>query len=460
MRPIPTLALLLAGTAASAEIAPDALWQRWQSGEGALSVLEGEARQDGDALVVEDAVLRLGRGDGAPRLAAGTLRLEPEGEETRITPPDSWRIEAADGTTARVTAPGLDLVVGGTAESPVYRLDEPELEATALVSPEAGESVGVTMTGRDVRGEIDPATGLVLTAAEAALRAAPVEGPESLSMAYQGLHLSFEGPPAALAAPATEGVPYAMSLEAEGGRQVLTAPTEAAGTVTVTIASGPSRMSIAATEDRIDALQSMTGVSLTGAGPAVPMTDARIDIAALTAGVSSPAAPVAEPAPVTVDLGVAGLSPSEEIWQLFDPGAALPRDPADLRLSLAGDLSWRTEADPPVPALERAQLEALRLSALGATLTGQGGVQFRPPATPGSPGRPLGALTFALTGANALLDRLSTLPSVPQGQLLGIRMALGLFTRPGEGEDSLVSEVEFAPDGAIVVNGTAIGRAP
>jgi len=43
---------------------------------------------------------------------------------------------------------------------------------------------------------------------------------------------------------------------------------------------------------------------------------------------------------------------------------------------------------------------------------------------------------------------------------MGLRMGLGLFTRPGEDADTLVTEIEFAPDGAVVVNGTVIGRTP
>ncbi len=460
MRSISTFALVLAGTAASADIAPDDLWQRWTTGAGAISVVEGTAREEDGTLVVEGAVLRLGRGETAPRLAASTLRLVPVEGTTRIVPPESWTVTGGEGVEARVTAPELDLVVGGAPDAPVYRVEEAALGATATVS-DAGSSTGLTLTAEDLLAEIDPATGLGLTAAALDLRAVPAaDAPESVSVAYEGLHLSFEGPLAAFSAPATEGVPFAMSLEAEAGRHVASAVSDQTGPITATVASGPVRTSVSSSEVRVDALSSMSGVTLTAEGPALPLTDARVEIAALSLGVSSPAAPVEGPEPVSVDLGLAGVSPGEQIWQLFDPEGALPRDPAELRLSASGVLSWDMAADPPAPALERAQLETLRLSALGAALTGQGGVQFNPPATPGTPGRPLGALGFTLEGANALLDRLSGLSSVPQGQLLGLRMGLGLFTRPGEGEDTVTTEIEFAPDGAIVVNGTMIGRQP
>lgn len=459
MRPTPILALLLYGSAASAEISPEALWQRWQSGAGAVTALQGEARREDGALVIEDAVLRLGRSDGAPRLHAAALRLAAEGDATRITPPAEWRIDGGEGVVSRVTAPELDLVVSGAPENPVYRIEEPVLGATATIA-DPDVSLGLTLTATELAATIDPTTGLDLSAATATLRAVPDGGPESLQAAYEGLSMSFDGPLAAVTAPASEGVPYAIEFAARAGRQVLTGPTEAAGTVTATISSGPSRSSIVSTERRIEAHQSLSGVSVTAEGPAVPLSDARVDIAALTLALSTPAAPVEGPAPVALDLAVTGLAPSEEIWQIADPARALPRDPAELRLSVSGTLSWQGEEEPPLPAVERATLETLRLSALGATLTGQGGVQFQPPATPEAPGRPLGALAFTLTGANTLLDRLARLPSVPQGQLMGLRMGLGVFTRPGEGEDTLVSEIEFAPDGSVVVNGTVIGRRP
>ncbi len=459
MRPIPIIALALAGSAASAEIAPEALWARWQSGEAAVTALEGVARDADGALVIEGAVLRLGRGAAAPRLLAGTLTLSPEGAATRITPPATWAVEAADGITTRVTAPELDLVVEGDPASPVYRIAEPVLGASATVAG-AEASLGVTLTAADLVAEINPGTGFDLKAAEAALRLVPDGGPESVQATYRGLDMTFEGPLAAFVAPVTEGLPYSLTVAAEAGRQVLTGPTDAAGTVTATIASGPSRTSIASTERRIEAMQSLSDLVLSAAGPALPLSDARIDIAALTLGLSTPAAAVETSAPVSLDLGIAGLSPSEELWDLVDPGGALPRDPAELRLAVSGALSWTGAEDPPVPAVERATLETLRLSALGASLAGQGGVQFRPPATPNSPGRPLGGLGFTLTGASALLDRLAALRIVPEGQIMGLRMGLGLFTRPGEDPDTLVTEIEFAPDGAVVVNGTVIGRTP
>ncbi len=458
MRQIPILVLALAGTAASADIAPDALWARWQSGNAAIAALEGTVRQTDAGLVVEGAVLRLGRGPEAPRLLADPLRLTAEDGTTRITPPDTWRIEGADAA-FEVTAPELDLRVSGTAEAPLYRIEEPMLEATGrLTSGEA--ATGVTLSADDLLAEIDPAAGLVLTAADAALEVAPETGGESLSAAWEGLHVAFEGPPRAIFAPATEGVTYAMSLASEASRHVLDGPAGAAGRVRATIASGPARSSVASSEARIEALQSLSQVVVTATGAGLPLPEARVDIGALSLGVSTPAAPVTEAAPLSLDLAITGLSPAEEIWQLLDPGAALPRAPAELRLSVTGDLSWLAGTDPAIPAVERARLDALRLSALGATLTGQGGVQFQPPATPETPGRPLGALAFTLTGAHALLDRLAALQSIPRDQILGLRMGLGLFTRPGEGADELVSRIEFAPDGAIVINGTVIGRQP
>ena len=51
------------------------------------------------------------------------------------------------------------------------------------------------------------------------------------------------------------------------------------------------------------------------------------------------------------------------------------------------------------------------------------------------------------------MDKLVAMGLLPQDQAMGARMMLGLFARPGEGEDTLVSKIEVSGDGAISANG-------
>ena len=45
---------------------------------------------------------------------------------------------------------------------------------------------------------------------------------------------------------------------------------------------------------------------------------------------------------------------------------------------------------------------------------------------------------------------------IPEDQAVGARLMLGLFARPGDGPDTLVSTIEMKEDGSILANGQRI----
>ena len=51
------------------------------------------------------------------------------------------------------------------------------------------------------------------------------------------------------------------------------------------------------------------------------------------------------------------------------------------------------------------------------------------------------------------MENLVKLGFVPQEQVLGARMMLGLFARPGDEPDELVSEIAITEDGQVLANG-------
>ena len=61
-----------------------------------------------------------------------------------------------------------------------------------------------------------------------------------------------------------------------------------------------------------------------------------------------------------------------------------------------------------------------------------------------------------LTGGNGLLDTLVGLGLLPEEQAMGARMMLGLFARPGDGPDTLVSTIEVKEDGSVLANGQRV----
>jgi hypothetical protein len=156
------------------------------------------------------------------------------------------------------------------------------------------------------------------------------------------------------------------------------------------------------------------------------------------------------------------LEVSEGLWGMFDPAAQLPRDPATLIVDLSGAAKLLVNildpkeaeniGDQPPGELDALDINELKLSAVGAELTGNGALTFDNSA--GMP-KPLGAVDLQLTGANALIDKLVAMGFVPEDQAMGARMMMGLFAVP-TGEDALSSKIEFKEDGGVYANGQRV----
>lgn len=150
------------------------------------------------------------------------------------------------------------------------------------------------------------------------------------------------------------------------------------------------------------------------------------------------------------------------LWSMFDPGEALPRDPATIVLDLEGQGVLTQDIFDPAVAeqmmgapgqIDAVSLNELRVSIAGAELTGDGDFTFN---NEGPVPMPAGVVNMMLTGGNGLLDTLVSMGLIPEEQATGARMMMGLFARPGDGEDTLVSTIEVQEDGAVLANGQRI----
>ena len=110
-----------------------------------------------------------------------------------------------------------------------------------------------------------------------------------------------------------------------------------------------------------------------------------------------------------------------------------------------------------------AEIEALNINsivvdAVGAKLDGSGAFTFdnTDTTTYGGMPKPVGAVSVALAGGNALLDKLVAMGLLPEQQAMGARMMMGLFAVPGDAPDTLKSKVEFNEAGQILANGQRI----
>ncbi|WP_225029483.1 DUF2125 domain-containing protein [Xinfangfangia pollutisoli] len=153
---------------------------------------------------------------------------------------------------------------------------------------------------------------------------------------------------------------------------------------------------------------------------------------------------------------------NDAVWGLFDPGAALKREPLDLAVDVSGKTkidavglmaAEETGAPPPVPAPESLDINTLALKVAGAALNATGAFTFDN--SMGMP-MPLGQADVSVTGANALIDGLIATGLISQDDAMGARMMMGAFMKPGAEPDSLTSLIEAKEGGQIFVNGQQI----
>lgn len=167
---------------------------------------------------------------------------------------------------------------------------------------------------------------------------------------------------------------------------------------------------------------------------------------------------------------IGNFAMSDMIWGIFDPGGQLPRDPATIALDITGKAKLffdlmdpaqmqKVETGDEMPGeLNELNLNELVVTAAGAELTGAGGFTFDNSDLETFDGvpAPTGSIDLQLVGGNALLDTLIAMGLVPEDQAMGMRMMMGMFAVPGDGEDTLMSTIEVSGDGQIKANGQRI----
>ncbi len=200
-------------------------------------------------------------------------------------------------------------------------------------------------------------------------------------------------------------------------------------------------------------------IAFTSASAPFPVN---IGFSELASDVKFPVTKSDAPVPFTFLLKLVDFTLPEEVWAMSDPTGQLPRDPATLVIDTTGMIRPVTdfnaqlspeEAAP--PELHAVTINALQLKIVGADLTGNGDLTFdnTDMVTFSGMPAPTGILNFTLTGGNGVLDKLVAMGLVPEDQLMGVRMMMGVFATPAaDGSDTLTSTVEFKDKG-LFVNG-------
>ncbi len=482
---------LIAGQSALADITPEEVWQKWKdmsASYGQTVTTTAEAR-DGDTLMIEGATFTTVQDGAESSVAIPKIALKDLGDGTvELTMPDpvamNIKTPEADGSPAsdvvvEMTAPAMTMIASGTVDETSYAVNAAEAKI-ALVSvdgktaAETGNDVSATI--RNMAGTY-ASSGTTVTgdvkadAMDIAVKAADPAGEGTFNMAATMNAITIAG---------NTTTPEGTDMSDVGAvlkAGFVTDNTFGFGQTDFTLdfsdptgaASGKGTMTNGGLTVAMDAAKlaygtTYTGLDMTMSGPAIPFPELKIGLAEAAFNLVMPVSKSETPADFALLTKFVDLKVSDEVWGMIDPAGNLPRDPVTLVMDTKGTATltadimdpaaMAAQGEAPPGELNSLDLTQLQLKAVGAEVTGSGALTFDNSdlVTFGGMPKPTGTLNFDATGINALLDKVTAMGLVPEDQIMGARMMMGMFAKPGEGEDTLTSLVEFK-DGGLFVNG-------
>lgn len=364
------------------------------------------------------------------------------------------------------------VVVTGPPEAETVAFDVSADALTAITSDEeAGFALMLALEGLDATLAMprDPEAGTARGRAQVArldyrIATDPEEGPETIvegateDLSVSG-HTSLRTPEAWQALFASAEAPGRAEFAYQAGESVSEIRTDGAGapmpgTIRQSAGSSGGLVRLGEGELEFRASSENNRYEIEPAVAEAPVAGS-VGLDSFELVYRAPIAPADELAPFELRLALVGIEGGERLWQSVDPEGALARSPASLVLEVAGTGRLR----PPEPDGARTELPldlgaieivSARLEALGASLTADGTVTF-----PGPANLPEGTIT--LRGEN-LLEALGDLQAagiLDEGMHQVAMMMVALYGRPGDTEDTLVTDIDFSLDG-ITVNGEPI----
>lgn len=503
-----TLALL-AALPATAAVTADQVWADWQRlAADAGTPLTAQARAQGDRLVLSGLALALGTPEDPVTLRLETLTLQtrPDGTVAVILPdsfplildmPAPQRPDDPQRLTFTATAPDLAFAIAGlgnlaafdiTAPSVTVTLDPLGLPPGADGAPALDLTLAAADLGLSHRQDLAAnapviATTFALGTLHGDTRIALPNEADGGSFTFDLSSLAgafdLQAPPESLtktsptlpellsAMSDTDGIRASLNHGALSFTARLTDPNPGPQDMAVTSASGTATLRADKAGFLFDVAAGRTAYDITIDDPEVPFTAAAFGYDDLGYRVSLDLVQLDKPLPFAASARLTAFTLSDALWQQIDPASVFPRDPVSFALGLSGLLAIKPEALQPgwqqdpgedfpgeVLALT---LDTLLLSGLGAELSGAGALTFDHTdlvTFDGIPA-PTGTLGFAASGINALIDRATSAGLITPDELTPLRFGLAFIAKPGDGPDTLTSDVEFR-DKTLILNGIRI----
>jgi len=481
---------------AYAEITPAEVWEDFKSYAAGLGYeLTGTATGGGSALTVTDAVMvsALPDAEGSVSITLGTIALTDAGDAVAVAfepvMPIQFEMELDEGEAVvgvvEYRLSGLDMQVTGSSITPryAYSADALTLALTDLqidgeVVPRDVTRMQATLS--DVAGSSLAEIGamrvlnqsLTARSVDYSVYVSDPEAPNSVGQIegqMRDLTMTAASELPLTTIEATDSTPFAAGMINDAD------VSHAGGEITISSVDGGDITTYAATSTggRFGFGLAPSGLSYQVMSEGVEMQLTTIDLpfpVALKAQETSlnlmmPVEPSETSEPFELGMALRGFEMANMVWDMFDPAAVLPRDPAIVAVGLSGQMRWLVNlfddaemaavSETEMPAeVQSLNLDALTLDIAGVRFTGTGGFTFDNTDLRTFDGFPApdGQINLELVGANALIESLVNMGLLPQEQAMGARMMMSMFAQP-VGDDRLTSTIEVRPNGQILANG-------
>ncbi|WP_380055765.1 DUF2125 domain-containing protein [Falsihalocynthiibacter sp. SS001] len=479
---------LLSGTAI-ADVTTEQVWNDLQEfyKTSGYTLDVGNQTQDGDTLNIDDIVMTMQFEEDEKLVVSGLsfALTQLDNGTVSITVPEEFPIiaEVEDvKITLSMTTDGMEIIASGDDASASYdfkansyglSLDAIE-DGDVTITPTAKAlAAGITGAYAIKKGEIQTVSGQIdARTLDLDLDFQGQESEAEMLKAVVGLKdvsqkfsysvpegIDYQDLPAALAA----GLQGEVTASHGGANYDVELVDESDGfTMTGSTATGSFHYGLS--DESVGSRWGSKDTKIQIIPSAMPLP-VSYSVAETAGEILFPVAKSDTPSDAQISFKISDLALDEMIWNMFDPQDALPHDPMTLIVDLTSKLNldfnlFDIEGAEDLPEdsfpgeLHEVNLEELKLSAVGAELTGEGAFTFNNDDLTTFPGMPApaGKVSLKLVGGNTLLDKLVEMGFVPQDQALGARMMIGLFANAGAGEDELVSTIEVKEDGSILAN--------
>lgn len=451
----------------------------------------------GDSMTVEDMIIimNLPEEEATVAIEMGAINLDDAGDAVKVTFessfPISFNINGDGETVSGVVGydqTGFEVLVSGapedmtyayTAESLTMSLDELEVDGTAIgrdvlrfdftANSVSGETRMVTGAERDLiqSSQIGDVTfDFFATDIEDSNTTVQAKGSVADLVSSGKSVLPLQGNIEDMAAMMQDGMEFVADIKT-GATEVTVNVVEDGEAVAIDFDAQGGTFDMDFSEEGLSYNTVSTGMNFEMSGAEIPFPIA-LSAEEYGLGLAMPLGKLEEASDVGLKFKLGNFTMSDLLWNIFDPGKALPRDPATLAFDIQGKAKMLFNIFDPeeaaaienaeMPAeLESLALKELVFDAVGTKLTGDGEFTFDNTDLESFDGfpRPEGKLDLNLTGANKLMDTLVSMGLVPEDQVMGARMMMGMFGR-SVGEDAISSTIEINDEGHVLANGIRI----